>query len=350
VDIGIILPNWIGDVAMATPTLRAIHRKFGEQGRIVGVMKPYVKEVLDGSPWLDDIVLYNRRAGDPGISFLTAARKLRTMKLDALAILPNSLSSGCLGYLSGAKRRVGYARNCRSTMLTDRLTAARSGGQWTPISAVDYFLPIAYQLGCPTEERRMELRTTPEEEAIADDTFAALEITPDENVVAFNTGGAFGGAKHWPVEHYVDLAKRVVREPNTTVLVNCGPNERDAANEIAISANHPRVKSLASMVPSIGPSKAILARCQLVVSTDSGPRHLAVALGVPTVALFGPIDKKWSTTYGPRETVLDIEVDCGPCGQRVCPKKHHRCMRDLSVDMVFAAVRRQLSVDNISAA
>jgi heptosyltransferase-2 len=106
------------------------------------------------------------------------------------------------------------------------------------------------------------------------------------------------------------------------------------------------VKSLSHLPPrlqGIGPSKAIIRRMQLMVSTDSGPRHLASALGVPTIGLFGPIDPAWSANYQAGAIGLRLDLPCSPCGKRICPLKHHRCMRDLSVEMVFAAVKQMLA-------
>jgi heptosyltransferase-2 len=138
------------------------------------------------------------------------------------------------------------------------------------------------------------------------------------------------------------LAKRIVRKYNAAVLVICGKAEKPAAAEIVRLADEPRVHSLANRPTSIGLSKGCLARADVMVTTDSGPRHIAAALGVPTVSLFGPTDPRWSDNYHPAAITLHEPVPCGPCGQRVCPLKHHRCMVDLHVDRVFAAVEQQL--------
>ncbi len=115
------------------------------------------------------------------------------------------------------------------------------------------------------------------------------------------------------------------------------------ARRTAAKADHPRVFSLADEPVSVGLSKAVIRRSRCLVSTDSGPRHLGAALNVPVVALFGPTEIAWSDTHYAREIRLQHAVDCGPCGQRECPEGHHKCMRDLSVETVFAAVRSALS-------
>jgi heptosyltransferase-2 len=160
-----------------------------------------------------------------------------------------------------------------------------------------------------------------------------------------NTGGAYGSAKHWPIKHGAALARKVATELGLHVVINCGPAERAAAEEMVQLANHRQVKSLAHLPPQlrgIGPSKALIRRMRLMVSTDSGPRHMAAAFGVPTISLFGSMNPTLSD-YQADDLVLRLNLPCAPCGERVCPLKHHQCMQDLSVDNVYSAVRRKLA-------
>ena len=162
----------------------------------------------------------------------------------------------------------------------------------------------------------------------------------------FNTGGAFGSAKNWPAEHFAALAARIATDWNLSVLVNCGPKERDTAREIVALAADPRVVSLADEreLP-IGLTKACIRRARMLVTTDSGPRYLGIAFERPVVTLFGPTDPRLVETHYERETCLSLNLDCQPCMERVCPLGHHRCMRELSVDVVFAAAARHLHAE-----
>lgn len=157
-----------------------------------------------------------------------------------------------------------------------------------------------------------------------------------------NTGGAFGAAKDWPREHFVGLARRIVTQHDASVLVLCGPSEVENAKKIEKLARHPGIKSMAGQDLSLGVAKACIRRAHLMVTTDSGPRHFAAALGTPAVSLFGPIDPAVSVNYHPQETMLWHKVACRPCGKRVCPLIHHACMRDLTVDRVYGAVNEHL--------
>jgi heptosyltransferase-2 len=167
----------------------------------------------------------------------------------------------------------------------------------------------------------------------------------------FNTGGAFGSAKDWPGEHFAALARRLAVERDLHVLVNCGPKERDAARAIVAAARDGRVASLADEAElPIGLTKAVIRRATLLVSTDSGPRFFGVAFGVPTVTLFGPTSVAMTQTYAANETSVSLGLDCQPCMARSCPLKHHRCMRDLSVERVMAAVDAALAAKPQAAA
>ena len=161
-----------------------------------------------------------------------------------------------------------------------------------------------------------------------------------------NSGGAYGAAKQWPAEYFAELARRIVAGEKYSVLVNCGPAEREIAREIAARANDPRVVTLANaeQLP-VGLTKACIRRSRLLVTTDSGPRFFGVAFRRPVVTLFGPTDPVRTRLPYERETCLSLSLDCQPCMARTCPLGHHRCMRDLSVEMVYDAAMRALEND-----
>jgi heptosyltransferase II len=147
---------------------------------------------------------------------------------------------------------------------------------------------------------------------------------------------AFGAAKHWPVAHFAELARALSQRAGCGVLVLCGPAERETARRIAADSRSPHAFSLSDNPLSLGLTKAVVRRADLLVTTDSGPRHFAAAFGRPVVSLFGPTHVEWTETYFEKEVRLQKRVPCGPCQRRVCPLDH-RCMRDLTPAEVFAA-------------
>jgi heptosyltransferase-2 len=135
------------------------------------------------------------------------------------------------------------------------------------------------------------------------------------------------------------LARRIADQLNHAVLIVCGPAERDEARWIEQHAARPEVVSLAGEPLSIGLTKAAIRECRLLVTTDSGPRHFAQPFGVPVITLFGPTHIAWSETHYAKAVHLNVSVPCGPCQQRVCSAGYHRCLRDLTVNRVFANVK-----------
>lgn len=339
----VFCPNLIGDAVMATPLLRAVRNHF-ERATIDGVMKPAIAAALEGGPWLDRVIRFDPRSSDRRLHSLPLLRRLRSERYDLAILLPNSFRSALMAKLAGAKERIGYARGGRGRLLSRRLAPpCDQNGRFLPTPAVGYYLQIARALGCRIEATRLELFTSPDDEAAADRVWSDLGLPPGHRVVCFNNGGAFGPAKNWPTASFAQLARGLVASADVSVLVICGPAEREGARAIVTAADHPRVVSLAEHPLGIGLSKACVRRSTLMVTTDSGPRHFAGAFGVPVVSLFGPTHIVWTLTSHPLAVHLQQPVPCGPCQQGHCPLGHHRCMTELSPDAVLAAALRLLS-------
>jgi heptosyltransferase-2 len=298
-------------------------------------MRPYVSDVLHGTSWLDERILYERRSWSGTWSLVT---RLRQERFDAILLLTNSLSTGLFAWLSGARRRIGFALHGRRWLLTDPLQEPTEGRRRLPRSAVEHYLDVVQAFGCAEGSRSLELATTQEEERAADLVWKQSGWQANQPVIALNTGGAYGSAKTWPGDRAAELARQLA--DRYAVLFLCGPSERESVRAMCQQANHPRVRSLVDQPLSIGLTKACLRRCHAMVTTDSGPRHIAAAFGIPTVTLFGPTDPRWSHNYHTAAIDLQLALRCAPCGQRTCPEKHHQCMRNLQVDQVLAVLPR----------
>jgi len=318
---------------MATPALRALRAAY-PNAWIAGVMRPVVADVLEGLPFLDGRILWHPRSGMAHCSTARVWRVLRTIRPHVALLLTNSLRSALLAATAGIGRRIGYARDGRGWLLTDRLHAPRQAGRWQPIPQVEYYLRLTDRFGCPRRGLALELRTTARDEAEAEDLWRREGLHQAEHVVVFNPGSAYGPAKRWPPHYFADLARRFTSLGNTAVLVLCGPEERELARTIVREANCSGVCTVADYPLRIGLSKACVRRASLLVTTDSGPRHFAAAFGVPVVTLFGPTDIRWTETFYEHALHLQRQVPCGPCQLRVCPLDH-RCMRELEPELVF---------------
>jgi heptosyltransferase-2 len=346
----VFLPRWVGDLVMSTPMLRAVAEHFRDarmsgRTRITGVLKPHLAELLEGTGWLDGVVPYDRRSPDPRLRFRAVARRLRQDRADAILLVPNSLSAGMLAFAARGKRRIGIARHWRRWLLTDPLAPPRKGIRIEASSTAEHAMRLAERLGVPPGPLRLELATTAADERLADEvlarSFPGWRAGSDGPLVVFNDNGAYGPAKSWGAERFAALGRLALeRLPGARVLVHCGPGDREEARQLVARADVPgRVASLADE-PELpfGLSKAVIRRAAGVVSTDSGPRHIAAAFGRPTVVLHGPMDPRLSRSEHPALVEMRRDLPCSPCGRRTCPLGHHDCMRQLSVEDVGEAL------------
>lgn len=340
--IAVFCPNWVGDLVMATPALRAI-RVQHPSAEIVGLMRGHLADLLEGTGLLDRTIVLPHGKRTSWARHFNAAAELRRERFDLAVLLPNSFRSAAWAWACGARERVGFTRNGRGLFLTKTLSPRPRN---EPHPVLDEYLRLAAAIGCRELPTSTELAVSSEDLTRLDQFWEKHPGVPRDEVVCFNSGGAFGAAKHWPVEHFARLGRQVAEELGKTVLILCGPAERDPARAIALGAAHPRVVSLADEELSLGLTKAAVSRARLLVTTDSGPRQFAPPLGVPAVVLYGPTHQGWSRIHSDLETPLQLRLDCGPCQQRSCPLGHHRCMRELSPEQVFNVVSRKLSFDS----
>ena len=319
-----------------------MRRHFGPEARIVGIMRPYLADVLAGTPWLDRQWFFDPHARDRRLHCwaVVAADAGRAVRPGRAA---DQLVSHGLRRLAGRGAAADRLRPLwpRPAVDGQALSPPRRPTA-IPEPMVETYLGIARAIGCAEESPRLELATLPADERSADAVFGRLGFGGDGRVVAFNSSGAYGGSKLWPVEYFAQLARRIVDELDHDVLVFCGPKEREIAREIVRLSALGRVLSMADGPMDLGTAKACMRRCRLMVSTDSGPRHVAAAMGLPVVTLFGPMLPVWSENPTQQAMNLVLDLDCIGCHRRTCPLGHHRCMRDLTVDDGFRRRRAAL--------
>lgn len=356
----IYLPSWLGDTVMATPAM-ALVRHALPRSVLVALGRPGMNELLSGLDWIDDVLIADGRST---LGPAKVAARLRAMRLDAALLLPNSFSSALTVRLAGIERRVGYDRDGRGAFLTHKLDPLKRPAPhkgYQPMSAVDYYLDAARALlvalhATPAQEppARLLLATTLPEERLADEVLAKGGIGPQEPFALLNPGGN-NPAKRWPVERFAALAHHLITVHKLKVAINGSPAESELVGTIqqAIELNHPedgnRVACLPELGGTIGSLKATLKRARVMVTNDTGPRHIAAAFNTPTVALFGPTDPRWTTLPlsftrpgVPREVVLVADPTLPP--QEVADDHPSRCaIEGIGLGDVVAAVDRVLA-------
>ena len=369
----VVLPNWVGDVVLATPVLRALRGRFAG-ATITYLMRRYVGEIVQGCGWHDNELYWpGKHNGDPrGLRGVVS--RLREAKIDLAILLTNSFRSALTVWLGRAGRRAGYARDGRTLLLTDRLRPDKSNGRYVPGPMLQYYAALVERVGCPVEDLGLELGVTPEQEARANELkahygfgeaqprqSAAKDVSrssanskgtvscglrrprgADATVAAqpyavINPGAAFGAAKCWLPERFSQLCDRLAEECGLRPVVVGAAGESPLMREISRGASAD-VICIDDPGTTLGSLKPIVRDASLLVCNDTGPRHYGNAFGVPTVTIFGSTLQAWTDTEYAGETKLQIEVECGPCMLRTCPLDH-RCMTGVTTDMVMGAVR-----------
>jgi heptosyltransferase-2 len=345
----VVMPSWVGDVVMATAALREL--RDGLPGAFIGgLVRPGLEELLAGTRFFDEVHV-ERARGMMGPKRVAA--RVRGRMYDTALLLTNSFSTALITRLAFIPRRVGYDRDGRGLLLTDRLAPERDGRRFRCASAVDYYLRAARAVlgpaggqggrGAGEREPRLELGVTPAQETAGAEVLRRAGVGPGERYAVVNPG-ANDVAKRWPAERFGAVAAHLVARHGLKVLVNGAPAEADVCAEVVRAAGEGgRVVALPGLGTTIGSMKAVVRGAAVMVTNDTGPRHVAAAFGVPCVSLFGPTDPRWTTL--PESGTPHEEVVADPTlpSEEVADNHPERCaIVKIGVDRVIGAVDRVL--------
>ena len=295
-NILVILPSWVGDACMATPILRhlAQHRP---DARIAVFGRANLRPLMDGLPWVNSFQAGAMR----GAKAIGEVRRVRAEVFDAVLLLPNSFRSAAFARLSGIAHRAGTDRDGRGWLLSHRFAQEKS----LQSAAAAYASLVSWWTGSPLTDQHIELRVTEQDRSAAEILLPELRVKSHEahrDLILLNPG-ANREDKRWPADHFVQAARalslaRPAGVPPRPIAVNGGPSEAALCAEIAQKSGGIDLCARGVMLGSL---KAILQRTALLITNDTGPRHIAAALDTPTIALFGPTDCRWTPTDYPYE-------------------------------------------------
>jgi len=340
-------PNWVGDVVMATPALRCIRRNY-PRARITLLLRPYVREVLEGAPWFDEIL----EVGPPGAKseheprarrkpYFSLVRQLRARRFDLALLLTHSFRTALTAWLVRAKHSVGYTRWDQWCLLTDRIPWPRERGAWAAVPKVETYMRLCERLGCEgTDDRRQELFFTRQEKQAASALLHRHGRDAGRGLAALVPGAAYGASKLWSTDKFARVGDALAERHGFQVIILASPAEEALARDIARRMKHRAIRSRPGEM-SLGLLKPVIAGCSLVVCTDTGPRHFGVAFDVPTVVIMGPTDPRRTDSDYARTIIVRKDVPCGPCQLRKCPLDH-ACMKLITPAMVLDAADRLL--------
>lgn len=338
--------NWIGDAVMTLPALERLRSAF-PRSHIALLATPLTTGLFEGSPFVDEVVEY-RRKEDGARAFIDAVRMMRARRFDLAALFQNAFEAALGAALGGAPVRIGFALQGRGPLLTHKL---RRGPRHCGRHQVHDYLDIVAECERVCTGRKLESKISYLESKIAN-PLPSLTASPaqrqaaesllrragvDSNLrplVALNAGATNSRAKRWPEDRFATLADRLIEALDSRIVFIGAASERDNAERIIRQMKRRGAINLAgetSMTELIGALDA----CDLLISNDTGPAHVAAALGRPTLTIFGPTNEFETAPRGARAESIRAEgVECARCMLRDCPIDH-RCMTRIAPSEVF---------------
>jgi len=326
----------MGDAVMATPALRSIRNRF-RNDRISCYANKTVAQILSGTPFCDEWII--QQDDNP---FRTAA-KLKKYNFSHAVLMKNSFSSALAIFLAGIKTRTGFARDGRGIFLNNKLYAEKkSAFKYKPLSAIDYYLKIAAYLGGEISSRKTELAADEGDKKLVMEKFG-IAVNRSRPLVILVPGGAFGPSKQWPEENFAKTADFLAERFSANVFVSVSPAQEEIAIADKIcSLAKSKIENLGKNPLSLGQLKALFSFANLVITNDTGPRHIAIAFNRKVITLFGPNNPAWTANDYPDEIKIVGQAPCAPCDKPICRQDKHYCMDLITTEMVCQAAEKIL--------
>jgi heptosyltransferase II len=332
--------NWIGDAILALPALHSVRAKFPE-AHIAIVAKPYVADIYRDQAVCDELIAYdpqNKHRGWRGRELL--AKELHARKFDTALLLQNAFDAAWLAWRAGIPRRIGYARDGRSLLLTQAIAVPKPGE--IPPHEKFYYLELLRRAGwidALHDQTYIQLRVSDAARQRAALTLAAAGSRPNALRIAVGAGASYGSAKCWPPERFATALNQILSQTDADVILFGTAAEAPVSSAIAQELRRAAI-DLTGKTP-IADVPALLSQCHLFFGNDSGAMHIAAAVGLPVVAVFGSTDPEGTAPVTPRATIVQQKPYCSPCFLRRCPTDH-RCMTAVQPEMVASTLHERL--------
>jgi len=331
------MPNWIGDLIMATPVLTDLRKAF-PQASITAMCRTPLCELLKKDEAIDELFCFTK----PSNEFLRRQElrdiisKIEAGKYDLGILLPNSFSSAWWFWLGKVKRRIGYSAHFRKILLTDPLSFPQNRKKQ---HLVNTYKQLLAPLGIPLSKTAPRLYVERNEVEESKELLYQRGYRKGQVLIGINPGAAYGSAKCWPPDRFRALAMKLLDETDASIVFFGDSSTASLVKEICQGLPE-RVINLAG-VTSLRELACIIKDCSVLVTNDSGPMHIGAAFGTPLVALFGSTDETVTGPYDREKSVIHKQVKCSPCFKRVCPIDF-RCMNQIGVDEVAECVHDRL--------
>ena len=329
--------NWVGDAILALPALRAVRRRFPE-AEIAILARPYVVDVYRDQGICNQLLADDSQSKHSGIlGRERLAAELRAMRFDVALLLQNAFGAAWLAWRAKVPERIGYARDGRRFLLTHPVPVPKSGE--IPRHERFYYLELLRRAGwidAPLEEPLITLYVSELNRRRAAEFLVASGARQDSLRIAIGAGASYGSAKCWPPSRFAELVNRIRAQADADVILFGTASEAAVSRAISSELHRPPIDLTEKT--AIADLPALLSQCHLFIGNDSGAMHVAAAVGLPVVAVFGPTDPQGTAPVTPRSTIVQQKPYCSPCFLRHCPTDH-RCMRSITSEMVEAATK-----------
>ena len=333
--------NWVGDAIMSLPALRAVRAKFPD-AHIAVLARPYVADIYRDQQICDELIAYDAKAqhrGWRGRELL--ARQLRAKQFDVALLLQNAFDAAWLAWRSNIPERIGYARDGRSVLLTKAPSVPKHGQ--IPPHEKFYYLELLRRAGwidnLPDDAHIcLQVPEAPTKRAAL--LLADAGARPQAVRVAVAAGASYGSAKCWPPERFAKVLNEIPGRDAIDVILFGTDAEAQVSETIKTGLRRPPIDLTGKT--RIADLPALLSQCHLFLGNDSGAMHVAAAVGLPVVAVFGPTDPDGTAPVTPRASIVQQKPYCSPCFLRHCPTDH-RCMKAVTVELVERAVQAGLA-------
>lgn len=323
----IVNVNWVGDVLFSTPFIRAV-REANPDAYIACLLHPRCKEILEANPRLNDIIIYDEEGAHKSLFGKWAViKKLKEGRFDTVFLLHRSFTKALLTYLAGIKERVGYPTKNRGGIITHVVEEPSE-----ELHKVEYFLNIARAYGIDVRDSSYEFFVRDEDRKFVRALLERHGLTNKDLIVVFCPAGNWP-PKRWPAENFARLGDELAEKFGAKIILSASGKDVKLAEEIkSVMACNPVITAGETNLKQLG---ALLERAGLVVANDTGPMHMAVAVGAKTIALFGPTSKRLTGPYGGGDyRVISKNESCEvPCYDVKC--KDNACMSAIKVEDVL---------------
>jgi heptosyltransferase-2 len=326
--------NWLGDLVMSGPALHAIHDTF-PGAHLAVLVRRELASFFDGAMWVNEVIPYRLRGGAAGLlDQLSIVKRIRSGHFDLAVVFPSSFQSALWMALAGVQRRAGYEADHRGFLLTHKVTPRADVASAHQVH--HWLTMVAETIGAKGSAGAHHLDVNLQSRDKMRAWIANRRKRPERPLIALAPVAAYGPAKEWPVERYAALADILAERHGAECVLVGGIDDRLQCEQIAAACKHGAI--VAAAETTVGELIALLSRCHGFAGNDSGCMHLAGALGVPTVAIFGSTNPARTGPLGPHCRVIYRALECSPCLERTCRFGHYNCLRGISAEEVADAL------------